>query len=101
MRLPTSLPTSKLVGSKFLTPLKNYSKFQIQQYKHSTFLVSFNISRSPIWQWFGKVNEGGQVKSKCKVCESEGKQISLGMAKGITSSIRYHLQYNQYTKDGI
>ena len=51
------------------------------------------MSRSLIWQWFGKVNKVGQVKAKCKVCEPEGKQITLGMAKDTTSSIRYHLHH--------
>ena len=52
-----------------------------------------HISRSPNRRWFGKVNVGGQVKAKCKVRESESKQITLGMAKDTTSSIRYHLQH--------
>ena len=80
------LPTFKLVSRKFLTLLNLYPNFQIQQYKHSTPLCH-HMSRSPIWRWFGKVNEGGQAKAKAKVCESEGKQITLGMAKGTTSSI--------------
>ena len=42
------LPTSKLVGSKFLTLLNIYSKFQIQQYKHSAFLVSSTGADPPV-----------------------------------------------------
>ena len=78
------LPTSKMVGSKFsLTLLIIYSKLQIQQHKHST-CQDVNKSRSLIWRWFGKVNEGDQARANCKGCESEGKQITLGMEKGTT-----------------
>ena len=41
------LPTSKLVGSKFLTPVKTYPKFQIQQHKHSAALVSSTCQDPP------------------------------------------------------
>ena len=51
------------------------------------------MSKSPIWRWFGKVNEGDQAKAKCKVCESDSKQITLRMGKGTSLIIRYHLQY--------
>ena len=59
------------------------------------------MSRSLIWRWFGKVNEGDQPNAKCKVHESRDKQYTLGMAKGTISSIRYHLQYKKNGRNSV
>nr|XP_047139550.1 fructose-1,6-bisphosphatase 1 isoform X2 [Hydra vulgaris] len=48
---------------------------------------------SPIWIWFDKMIENGKVKGKCMVCDKCGYLTIIGITRGTTSSVRYHLKH--------